>query len=375
MNTTRDFDGERESRAALAKFIENFGEEILDRWMTRLRCQVAPGVAATPIQLRDAMPHYLERLAEALRRDEPSLPKSGAAIWTDVASEHALTRVRLGFDVEQLVHEFVLLRQVLSEVAAERNIGLGGPESTRIADLTDAAISVAVRSYVEARDYAARRKEAEHVAFITHELRGPLSTVKLVASQLRKVPLPDGAHLWDVLGRNVNRLESLVGSVLQAERLESGAVDPQFREMELGELLSQPLADARMAADAKGLAFHAEYDGQILVNVDPELTTSAVANLLENAVKYTDLGEVQVVVEAADRELRLHVRDNCPGLSEAELKTIFEPFERGHTKKPGSGLGLAIVRRAIEAQGGTVAAESSSERGCHFWMTIPRVSH
>jgi signal transduction histidine kinase len=72
----------------------------------------------------------------------------------------------------------------------------------------------------------------------------------------------------------------------------------------------------------------------------------------------------------------LHVYDNCEGLSDEELKTIFEPFRRGaHTNKPGTGLGLAIARRAVEAQGGTIAAESVTERACHFWFTMPQVRH
>jgi signal transduction histidine kinase len=65
------------------------------------------------------------------------------------------------------------------------------------------------------------------------------------------------------------------------------------------------------------------------------------------------------------------VHDDCEGLSPEELRVIFEPFHRGHSKKPGSGLGLAIARQAVEAQGGAIHARSSSERGCHFWCTLP----
>jgi signal transduction histidine kinase len=102
------------------------------------------------------------------------------------------------------------------------------------------------------------------------------------------------------------------------------------------------------------------------------LTRSAVQNLLENAVKYTDEGEVRLQVEDRQDELVIHVRDNCHGLSPEELQTVFEPFARGHTKAPGTGLGLAIARRAIQAQGGRVEAESPGERGCHFWVAIPK---
>ena len=63
-------------------------------------------------------------------------------------------------------------------------------------------------------------------------------------------------------------------------------------------------------------------------------------------------------------------------LSAEELKTIFDPFRRGaHKGQPGTGLGLAIARRAVEAQGGRIAAESNTERGCHFWFTLPKARH
>ena len=105
--------------------------------------------------------------------------------------------------------------------------------------------------------------------------------------------------------------------------------------------------------------------------MDPQLTSSALFNLLENAVKYTDEGRVVVEADLGPDGVVVHVRDNCPGIPEEELKTIFDPFERGGSDKPGTGLGLAIARRALEAEGGTLGGESKGERGCHFWMTLP----
>jgi two-component system sensor histidine kinase ResE len=133
---------------------------------------------------------------------------------------------------------------------------------------------------------------------------------------------------------------------------------------------------ARIAADAKGLVLRPEYDRRLHVRADRELAASAIQNLLDNAVKYTDAGEVRLVAEPAADHITLHVLDNCPGLSEEELRIVFEPFERGRTRgKPGTGLGLAIAQRAIEAQGGTIGAESPGERGCHFWIALPRSVH
>ena len=333
------------------------------------------------------MPEYLTGLAEALRSADP-LARTGSHIWEEVAKEHAITRVRLGFDVRELVREFIILRQVLHEIQLEEESRLRvarqatdgvGDLTHAVAELIEAAVCVAVGTYVEARDYSARQKEAEHIAFLTHELRTPLSVVTLTASRLRRILAEENTQaveLVDVLERNAERLHGLIEGVLHAERLEAGKVAVHLADIELGELLDGLVETTRIAAEAKGLALRAEYDRRLLVRADRELAVSAIQNLLDNAVKYTDVGDVRVVAEPAADKVTLHVSDNCPGLSQEELRVVFEPFERGRTKgKPGTGLGLAIARRAIEAQGGTIGADSTCERGCHFWITLPRSVH
>jgi signal transduction histidine kinase len=363
---------EARERGRLADLIDEYRDEVIARWMARVEAELKPSVGG--VQLRNAMPDYLARLAAALRAGDP-LRAGGTSAWEDIAREHAIARVRLGFNVDQLVREFVVLRQVLSEIGRERGARVEIAQVRHIADLIDAAISSAVGSYVDARDYAARQKEAEHISFIIHELRNPLSAAKLAATRLRQL-MPDGnPGLFDVLDRNINRLEGLVSGVLDMERLQAGKVQPHLSTVELGELLDAPIVTARMAAEAKGLTLRATYDPHVLLQVDRDLSRSAISNVIDNAVKYTDSGEVLVVAESGVDHTAIHVRDNCPGLSKEELHIIFEPFERGHSRKPGSGLGLAIARRALEAEGGSIGAESPGERGCHFWLTLPRAAH
>jgi signal transduction histidine kinase len=361
------------SRNALADLIDAHREEIIARWVTEVHARIAAGVDSA--QLRNAMPDYLRRLALALRTGaEPLLRTSGSTVWAEVAREHALTRVRLGFDIDQLVLEFTVLRQVLFAVSREKVAALDAWQSAAIADLVEAAIAVAVKSYVEARDYGARQREAKHIAFLTHELRNPLSAARLAAANLRGIAPGDSGRLLDLLDRNIGRVASLIDNVLHAERLQAGKIEPRLVDVSLGDLLATPVGSAKMAADARGQRLAASYDPELLLRIDPSLATSAVINVLDNALKYSDPGEIRLTMEVSDAAVTIHVVDNCPGLSEAELAIIFEPFERGYTKKPGSGIGLAVARRALEAQGGSIGAESPGERGCHFWITLPRAS-
>lgn len=362
---------------SLADLIDHRREEIIRRWVVRVEADLQPDVG--PIQLRDAMPDYLNRLSTAMRADigspEGSRRAKGSAIWADVAREHALTRVRLGFDIDELVHEFVVLRQVLLDVLCENGLSIDLGQAQRVTDLIEAAISVAVKSYVAARDYEARQKEAEHIAFMIHELRSPLSAIVFAARRLRAETPSLRTDLWDVVDRNVDHLRLLVDGVLQVERLQAGKVQPKLTEVMLGELLAEPMATAALAAEAKGIVVSAEYDPNVFLRTDPDLARAAISNVLDNSVKYTDAGVITVRAGEVGDRVVLHFWDNCPGLSQEELRVIFEPFERGHSSKPGSGIGLAIARQALLAQGGAIGADSTGERGCHFWISLPKALH
>jgi signal transduction histidine kinase len=137
----------------------------------------------------------------------------------------------------------------------------------------------------------------------------------------------------------------------------------------------QPLSAAKLTTDTKGLELDVRFDPDVVVQVDEKLSMSAIDNVIQNAIELTDRGQVEVVAESHPREVVLHVRDSGPGISKEDLRTIFEPFRRGASKKPGAGLGLAIARRAVEAQGGTIQAESNDNEGAHFWLTLPKPRH
>jgi two-component system sensor histidine kinase TorS len=364
---------ERKQRDELAAAVERQAHAIVDRWLERVRRDAA--AARVPLtELRDGIADYLTRLVQLLRsRDE--IGSAGAKAWADVAREHAVTRVRLGFDVSQLFRELITLHHSTTELL--RADGLLQPYShtDRLAELIEMAISESIKSYVDFRDYQARRSEAEHIGFLSHELRNPLGAISLAASELRTGPPQARERLLDILDRNVERLRKLVEDVLAAERLDAGEVEVRPVDVTLGILVSDALEWMRATAHAKGIELVARFDPEMRLHVDTKLTLSAIENLLDNAIKYTDDGVVSLDVEDHGDEIAVHVRDNCEGLSAEELRVIFEPFRRAHATKPGTGLGLALVRRAVEVQGGHVTAESLGDRGCHFWFTLPTTHH
>jgi signal transduction histidine kinase len=368
---------ERDDRAALADAIVRRRGEVERRWLGAVQREcLAPRQDVPPSELRDSIGEYLVRLAEVIRGSQPPAAE-GSEAWADVAREHAHTRVRLGFDIDQLVREFILLRRVLFEVVREEGVVPDGFQSERLADLIDAAIATAVKSYVESRDLAERRVQAEHIGFLTHELRNPLTTATMAATRLRKKPhvvSTENATL-DMLERGLNRVRSLIDGILATQRLEAREVEPHRQDRTLAEIIPEATRAAELEAKNKGIVFTTRYEPAVEIHADSTLTLSALQNVVDNAVKFTDRGDVRLVAESDEAEVVIHVYDNCDGLSPEELKTIFEPFKRAHSGKAGTGLGLAIAQRAVEAQGGRIGAESTMGQGCHFWLAFPKPKH
>jgi signal transduction histidine kinase len=363
---------ERSERMRIAEVIERRSEDIIHRWLQRVR-EEAAAADASITDLRDGVGEYLRRLAH-LMRSTTTLERAGSSTWGDIASEHALTRVQLGFDVTQLTHELAQLRRETYGVLKEEGLAhLAHAE--RLLALIDDAMAATLQSYVDFRDYETRRVEAEHIGFLTHELKSPLAAASLAVEHLREQDLtPQLRRSCDVLDRNFERIRHMIDDALLSERLAIGEVEARVVKLTLEKFLEDTLATHQRAAIEKRIGFAVELDPKLELHADPALTLSAIDNLIGNAIKFTDRGTVTFSVEDRPEEVQFHVRDQCGGLSPAELRVIFEPFKRAHSAKPGSGLGLAIARRAIETQGGTMHAESQAS-GCHFWFTLPKTHH
>jgi signal transduction histidine kinase len=364
-------------RGALAEAIDRRAHDIEQRWLERVQEEVVTaGRQIPPTDLRDSIGEYLVRLGHALR-GQASIETGGSAAWADVAREHALTRVRLGFDIDQLVHEFILLRQILFHVAQEERLVADALQGEQLADLIDAAIATAVKTYVESRDAADRRARAEHIGFLTHELRNPLTTATMAATRLRRRPqiVDADRQTLDMLDRGLNRVRSMIDGILLTERLEAHEMECHPVDVTFGQIIPEATRAAEFEAKNKGITLTTRYDAALQIHADPTLALSALQNVIDNAVKFTDRGHVHIVIDDEPSEARVHVYDNCDGLAPDAVTTIFEPFKRAHSGKAGTGLGLAIARRAVEAQGGRIGADSSIGHGCHFWLTFPKPRH
>ncbi len=211
---------------------------------------------------------------------------------------------------------------------------------------------------------------------VSHDLRSPLTAIKASLEALASAELTLEASQRDTLLADalaeLDRLDRTVRNLLDLSRLQAGAVRAEPRLRTIDGLVDQALT--HVPWDGQRLELSAPPDLP-LVRVDPIQIEHALANLLENALKFSPPGSpVRVEIEPAQGELIVRVLDEGPGLAPGELARIFEPFSRGSTTpgaRGGAGLGLAIAKGFIEANGGRLWAERREGGGACFLVALP----
>ncbi|WP_327394663.1 sensor histidine kinase KdpD [Streptomyces phaeochromogenes] len=211
------------------------------------------------------------------------------------------------------------------------------------------------------------------LAAVSHDLRTPLAGIKAAVSSLRSEDVAwseeDHAELLEGIEEGADRLDNLVGNLLDMSRLQTGTVTPLIREIDLDEVV--PMALGGVPEDSVELDIPETLP---MVAVDPGLLERSVANLVENAVKYSP-AEERVLVSASAMADRVEVRvvDRGPGVPDPAKDRIFEPFQRygDAPRGAGVGLGLAVARGFAESMRGTLTAEDTPGGGLTMVLTLP----
>ncbi|GAA5609988.1 sensor histidine kinase KdpD [Streptomyces platensis] len=210
------------------------------------------------------------------------------------------------------------------------------------------------------------------LAAVSHDLRTPLASIKASVTSLRSDDVAwspeDEAELLAGIEAGADRLDHLVGNLLDMSRLQTGTVTPLIREIDLDEVV--PMALGGVPEGSVSLDIPEELP---IVAVDPGLLERSVANLVENAVKYSpDGAAVLVSASALGERVELRIADRGPGVPDSAKDRIFEPFQRygDAPRGAGVGLGLAVARGFAEAMGGTLAAEDTPGGGMTMVLTL-----
>lgn len=227
--------------------------------------------------------------------------------------------------------------------------------------------------------------KSEFVANVSHELKTPLALVRMFAEMLQSGRVASDekrAEYLEIIVRESERLTSLIENVLDFAKVERGHASYDFVDGDLAEVVRRAVGVYRYRAEREGVEIRFEEGDELpVVRLDGRAIELVVINLLDNALKYA-LGGKTIFVEVrkrGEREVMVAVRDEGPGIPDAEKERIFERFVRGATAQPkdgrspvrGSGIGLSLVRAIVESHGGRTWVESEAGRGATFHFVLP----
>ncbi|MFF5971508.1 DUF4118 domain-containing protein [Streptomyces sp. NPDC012769] len=344
----------------------------------RAESELLSHLAGSVLRGESSLEALLERVRETFSMESVALLERAGDVepWTCAASVGARPVARPeDADVDMPVGDHLALtlsgrvlpaedRRVLGAFAAQAAVAL---DRQRLVDQAE-----------EARKLAEGNKiRTSLLAAVSHDLRTPLAGIKASVSSLRSDDVEwseeDRALLLEGIEEGADRLDHLVGNLLDMSRLQTGTVTPLIRPTDLDEVVPMALGgvpDGSVELDIP--------ETLPMVAVDRGLLERAVANIVENAVKYSPDGlPVAVGASVLGSRLELRVTDRGPGVPDDSKDGIFEPFQRFGDAPRGSGvgLGLAVARGFVEAMGGTLAAEDTPGGGLTMVLTLPTAAH
>ncbi|WP_329263282.1 sensor histidine kinase KdpD [Streptomyces sp. NBC_01478] len=340
----------------------------------RAESEILSFLAGSVLRGETSLEALLERVRETFGMESVALLERAGELdpWTCAGSvgprpcqnpEHADVDVPVGDHMSLALSGRVLPasdRRVLAAFAAQAVVVL---DRRRLQQEADQAKELA----------EGNRIRTALLAAVSHDLRTPLAGIKAAVTSLRSDDVDwseeDRAELLEAIEAGADRLDQLVGNLLDMSRLQTGTVTPIIRETDLDEVV--PMALVAVPEDSVELDIPETLP---MVHVDRGLLERAVANIVENAVKYSP-PEEKVLVSASAIADRVEVRvvDRGQGVPDEAKDRIFEPFQRygDSPRGAGVGLGLAVARGFTEALGGTLSAEDTPGGGLTMVLSLP----
>jgi signal transduction histidine kinase len=335
------------------------------------------------LAMQTLRPHFERAIAtsaelrhqnEANRQASQAMAARALDVQSIVAGSSALLLL-VGFTVVGIAIRRLILRPILNLQEAVERFRAGDPGDkasggplTEIGELAD-RFNEMTESMAQQR-----RNQLTFLAAVAHDLRNPLSALKLTVQSIAREP--EGATHDRVgrLDRQLDRLTRMVGDLLDATRIESGDLELKLEDFDLRDAAHGVVDLYTPTTSTHQLTLKAP-DRPVVLHGDPLRIEQVISNLVSNAIKYSPGGgPIEVSLSATKREATLCVSDRGMGIPAEELPNLFLPFRRRPAAAeltPGVGLGLSIVRRIVSAHGGQIDVESAVDWGSTFRVRLP----
>ena len=329
------------------------------------------GTSTTDPDRTRGLPVFLEQLGEALRKATAHEPLDHSEIQHS-SHQHGEDLFRHGLTVDQVVHDYGDLCQVITGLAVKQDAAVDVDEFRTLNLCLDDAIAGAVTAYSKVHDRRTANEGTERLGNLAHEMRNVLMTAILAYDSIKNGVVAPSGSTSAVLERSFVRLQRLIDRSLADVRLDAGTHN--IERIAVRELLEEAEIGASLVARTRGIQLSVtKIDPTIFIDADRQIIAAAVANLLQNAVKFTrPASTVKLRATTTDTRVLIEVEDECGGLPPGKVEALFEPFSQRSADRSGVGLGLSICRKAAEASGGELRVRDLPGHGCVFTLDLPR---
>ena len=346
----------------LHEFIAAHRELIIARTRERITRRVAPH--ATESEIVHGVPLFLDQLRDRLRSNIDS-----NAIGLS-ASLHGRELLAKGLTIGQVVHDYGNICQVITELAVEEDAPISSADFRTLNMCLDVAIAQAVTEYAREREQTITDKGVEQLGFLAHELRNALNTATLAFEALRTGSVGIAGSTGNLLGKSLDVMRDLVTRSLAEVRIAGGP--PHDERVPVAELLEEIEIAAAMQARNRDIRLSIEpVQSGLMVRGDSQIIASIVANLVQNACKFTPpYGHVRLSTRATADRVSIDIADECGGLPPGKAEDLFRAYEQRGADRSGLGLGLAISLKGARAVGGDIHVRNVPGTGCVFTVEL-----
>jgi signal transduction histidine kinase len=358
----------------LREFIVSNRSELVERCRSRVAQRRAP--RPTPFELEHGIPIFIDQLVRML----PSGTSPGGIHRIErSAGLHGEELLRHDFTIDQVVYDYGDLCQSITQLASEKAQAISAPDFATLNMTLDDAIASAVLEWTRGRE---ENLEVEHAAdanqalgMLAHELRNNLNTAILAIAAIKGGVAGMTGSTAAALDRSLIGMRDLIDGALTEVRLNAEPPPrPPSSPIELASFITEVQVAAAMEATAMGRDLSVlPVEPGIFIQADRAILAAVLANLLQNAFKFTPKGgHVVLRTTAVGEKVLIAVEDECGGVPDDVRERIFQPFEQVRRDPRGLGLGLAISRRGVEANGGKLGLRNVPGTGCVFTIELPR---
>lgn len=363
----------------LAALVRQERQGVLANWRAQVKTLPSARHLDTPT-LNDHIPGLIDELAIALGSGTEQTIAEALVEGTPPA--HGVQRYQDGFDIDEVVAEYNILRGCIHDLADSNGLLLQGQPFRVLNRVLDGAIGSAVQAFAAQQAREVQRRRDEYLTFVAHDLRSPLNAVALTMNYLEHAPAASGGqpgsdHMWKILRRNVQHLESLVSKILRENiniEAEAGFRLEQ-RLIDLWPVVESVSIDLQPIAKTANTRIVNAVPDESMLFADASMIRRVFQNLIANAIAYAPGGEVSIGARpmADGTFLECWVQDDGEGIPAHRLDNVFDMLETDTTRpdRGGHGLGLAIVKAFVDAHGGQVTVVSHPGDGTTFRFTLP----